>query len=385
MTYDFHLAHPCPHLTVEEEVLLGSDRVSLVPRQPIATSSRVRLTANGQTIPSGGVLAGAELVGSISGPFRIQKGSEKIEVRNRTKVLSTHLPVGTRVPTSEVVSLLNKLSLQGTLGITFEDRGYLAVLDTSESGPSSRISVRGLVAPSLGFVQYQTKGRVVYPTWGFADIPVIIATQGISGVRDISSKYVRFTSPIRGNPVFKLTYTTFQAGCRRCQSTGIENDFKVLASGDLLRVENEDKLNQGVLKIISTIRGSNPFHPEYGSDLLKRIGTKALDATALLINEDVSRAINVFRRTQDVQARYQEVTARERLGRVLSINTTPAPQHLTVFEVAVLATTASNTPVDIRTVYAAPGTAALAGSNGLSLGLDGFGLDPRTRTLPGID
>ena len=55
-----------------------------------------------------------------------------------------------------------------------------------------------------------------------------------------------------------------------------------------------------------------------------------------------------------------------------------------MFEVVVVAANASNVPVVISTVFAAPGTAALAGTNGLSLGLEGFGLDPRTRAIPGV-
>jgi len=382
MSFDFALAHPCPHLTLEEVVTLDSDRISLRPRQPIA-NSQVRLTAGDTVIPPTGVMTAASLTGSLSGPFRVLKGSERVLLQTRTQSLEVVLPTGARITTQAIVTLLTKaVQTAGVLLSVETQNGFLVVSDTFEQGTSSRVSVRGSAAAALGFGgQFQAKGKVTYPPWEFAEMPSLLTTSGLQ-VRTISSRYIRFTKPIRTNPIFRLTYTTVQARCRRCLSTGIENDFQVLSSGDFQRVRNEDKLNQGVLKILSTIRRSNPFHPEYGSDLLSRIGLKAIGPNVNTITEDVTQAVSLFQRIQEIQAKYQEVTARERLGSVLSITTTPAPQNPTVFEVVLSATTNANTPVVITSVYAAPGTAALAGSNGLSLGLDGFGLNPQTRTLP---
>lgn len=383
MSFDFGLAHPCPHLTIEETILLSQDRLTLQPRQTIA-SSRVRLTAGQTPIPPSGVFAPAELKGALSGPFRILKGSELLRMQNRTQTLELLLPLGSRITADAIVTAITKAALVAQVSISVRsDEGFLVFGDLLEQGPSSRLSVRGAAAGSLGFGgQYQAKGREVYPPWGFSEIPSLVSTKGLRQVRTISNRIIRFTKPIRQNPVFRLTYTTVQARCKRCLSTGIENDYQVLSSGSFLTVENEDKLNQSVLKILSTLRGSNPFNPEYGTDLLRRIGIKAIGPNVATITEDVSKAMVVLARTQEQLAKYQPVTPQERLGAVLSITTTPHPQNPTVFEVVLVATTNANTPVVIRTVYAAPGTAALAGSNGLSLGLDGLGLDPQTRTLP---
>lgn len=380
MSYDFGLAHPCPHLTIEEVVELEADKVSLKPKQPLA-NSRLKLSAGSVSVPPGGVWSSATITGSVSGPFRILKGSENLRLQNRTQTLEVVLPIGSRITAQTILSQLVKAAATANVSIGVEDQnGFLIFTDLSEQGPSSRVSVRGAVAGSLGFAhQYQAKGKEIYPPWDFAETPTLST---ISGVRSISSRYLRFTKPIRNTPIFRLTYTTIQTQCRRCLGTGIENDYKVLASGSFLEVRNEDKLNQGVLKIISTLKGSNPFNPEYGSDLLRRIGIKALGPNVNGITEDVTKAVLLFQKTQGIQSRFQEVTAQERLGSVLSITTTPAPRNPTIFEVVLVATTNANTPVVIRSVYAAPGTAALAGSNGLSLGLEGLGLDPRTQTLP---
>jgi len=382
MSFDFGLAHPCPHLTIEEVVVLETDRMSLLPKQPIA-SARLRLTAGSVLIPPSGVMSAAMLRGALSGPFRILKGSQQILLQTRTQSLTTPLPLGSRISTEAVASLLTKAAQTAAMNVEIRaEDGYLVLTDTSEQGPSSRVAVRGSAAAAVGFGgQFQARGHEIYPPWGFAEVPDVTTTLGLA-IRKISSRYIRFVRPLRTNPIFRLTYTTVQGKCRRCGSAGIENDFKVLSTGGFLLVRNEDKLNQGMLKILSTLKGSNPYHPEYGTDLLRRIGLKAIGPNVNTITEDVTKAASLFQRTQEIQARFQEVTAQERLGSVLSINTTPIPNNPTVFEVMLVATTNANTPVVIRTVYAAPGTAALAGSNGLSLGLDGLGLNPQTRTLP---
>jgi phage baseplate assembly protein W len=200
----------------------------------------------------------------------------------------------------------------------------------------------------------------------------------------VSARFPKFREPVRGNPVFKISYTTYQQYCRRCQGYGIENDYRIQAGGEPQTIGNENLLNQDVLKVLSTIKGSNPFHPEYGTNLLTRIGTKALGTGASSINEDIITALSVFQRLQTAAGKYQEVTPRQRLASILSINTTPADFDPTVFEAVIVAANAANVPVVITMVFAAPGTAALAGTNGLSLGLEGFGLDPNTRYLSGV-
>lgn len=388
MSFDFQLAHACPHLTVEEEVLLGTDRRSLQTRQPVASSSFVRITVNDQlTVPRDGLLSRAQLSGSMSGPFRIVQNENTITIQNRTQsVQNVVLPVGPRITTDQVVSVINAAFLNGQVSIVPQNvNGYLRLTDLSDQGTKSQVRVSGPAIAQVGFVhQVRARGKTVYPSWNFAEAPTISMTPGLSSVRNVSARYPRFTQPVKGNPVFKVSYTTYQQYCRRCQAFGIENDYLIAADGAPFTVINEDLLNQDVLKILSTIKGSNPFHPEYGTTLLTRIGAKALGSSAASINEDVVTALTVFQRLQEAAGQLQEITARQRLANVIAINTFPSEFDPTVFEVQVIAANASNVPVVISTVYAAPGTAALAGTNGLSLGLSGFGLDPRTGTIPGI-
>lgn len=387
MTFDFQLAHACPHLTIEEEVLLASNRRDLRTRQPVASSSHIRITANDEvTIPQDGLYSRAQITGSLSGPFRILKNEELLTVSNRTQtVADIVLPVGSRITADRVVTLVDAAVRNAGHRILMENiGGYLQLTDFSEEGLRSQIRISGSAATALGFInQTRARGRQVYPAWQYAERNVVQTTPGLV-VRTTPSRYPQFVEPVRGNPVFKISYTTFQQHCRRCQAYGIENDYRIAANGEPFLVRNEDLLNQSVLKILSTEKRSNPFHPEYGTLLLTRIGTKAIGGTSASINEDIVNSLNIFQRYQTLQGQYQEVTPRERLASLISVNTTPSSIDPTVFSVKIVASNAANVPVVITTVYAAPGTAALAGTNGLSLGLEGFGLDRRTRALPGI-
>lgn len=388
MSFDFQLAHACPHLTIEEEVSLGPDRRELRTRQPVASGSRIRITANDDvSIPQQGLLSQAQLSGASSGPFRIIKNENTITVSNRTQAVSDlGLPVGPRVTAARVVELLNAaFRNQGVSLLAENDDGYVVLTDLLDMGPASQVRVSGPAAPAIGFTQQiRSRGRTVYPSWTLAEREVVQSTPGLSSVRMVPGRFPKFNVIVKGNPVFKVTYTTYQAQCRRCQGFGIENDYRIGPNGEPSSVVNEDLLNQDVLKVLSTIKGSNPFHREYGTLLLTRIGNKALGAAATTVNEDVINALSVFQRLQTKVGQYQEITPRQRLASVVSINTVPAEFDPTVFEVVIVAANASNVPVVITTVFAAPGTAALAGSNGLSLGLEGFGLNPATRALPGV-
>ena len=382
MSTDFQIAFPCPHLTIEERVPLESDRRSLLTRQPVSSGSFVVMTANdGVNIPAEGLFSSGRVVASTAGPFNIRKGRNAVTLVNgKGHTSEIFLPVGTRVSTDRVVELLTAAVRNAGLGILIVNRnGGLAISDFDAAGQSSRIEVRGLAAESIGFThQIAARGQKVYPAWVMAEREELVNTVNINQFLQISTRYPQFVEPVRGNPVLKLTYATVQVRCRRCQTYAIENDYRFDQQGGAILIENENLLNQMLLKILTTRRGSNPFHTFYGSILLDQIGKKALSGSALAINEDVLRTIDTFKKLQTIQGKFQNITAKERLFRVLSVNVLPKADDPTVFLVNIVATNASGDPISISTVFATPGTAALVGSNGLSLGLGGFGLDSST-------
>lgn len=387
MTFDFRLGHVCPHLTVEEEVPLGSDRRSLITRQPVASANYVRITANNTIdVPSTGTQSRASLTGRSSAPFSIPTYAKTLVLLNQTTSLSISLPTGTRVSSGDVVRAIQTeiQTHQASFSVS-ERNGSLIFTDTLDQGPSSTLQVAGDAASRLGFdLQTRARGRLVFPGWDMAEQQVLNPYAGSDLPTILTARYPRFRGVVRSNPVFKVTYTTYRQFCLRCLSYGTENDYRTGQDGEYLEVRDDDKLNQDGIKILTTIRGSNPYHPEYGSNLLTRIGIKALGSGATLITEDVTRALTVLQRIQGITGKYQDLSPKETLQSILSVVTTPSTVDPTIFAVDIVVSNASSDPITINTVFSTPQSAALAGTNGLSFGLTERGINPNLRTLPGV-
>ena len=162
--------------------------------------------------------------------------------------------------------------------------------------------------------------------------------------------------------------------CPRCQATYVENDYRFDVAGEVITIENENLLYQACLKAILTIRGSNPYHPGYGSTLLSRIGSKQVRATAASLKEDVINTLSRVQSVQNGQRKFQQVQDRERLYRINTVTVRPSGDDPTVFFLDVSVTNGTGQPVQLSIVYSAPGAVALAGSNGQVLGLETTGL-----------
>jgi hypothetical protein len=371
---DFQLGFRCPHLVIEEPVGLGDDRRSLETMAPVASTQLVRVLANNQFyIPPQGLYSQAIIEGALSGPFRIIKYDEDLTVTSSTETKTVTLPRGLRVTTDTIVKLFRDV-LQDI--VVQNDRGYLVFADVAKIGPASRIRVSGRAYKSVGFRhQQQIRGRQVYPPW--------VLEKRVDTLPEVNrvdvythARFPKFIQPVKTNPHFKVTYTAPPSRCVRCRGTYIENDWRFNRLGEPLFIENDDLLYQAALKILLTERGSNPFHPQYGSLLVTRIGSKAVGAVAVLLNEDVRTAIARMQFLQKGQAKYQRVSLRERLYSVLAVDVRPHRNDQTAFLIDVVVTNASGEPVKISIVFSVPGAVALAGSNGQSLGLDTTGLTP---------
>ena len=362
MSKDFQIAFPCPHLVMEEVVSLESDRRSLLPKGPIASSNVVRILANDEVyIPSGGLYAQAQVVGSVSGPFRIAACDRTFTVRSSTETATFELPTGNRVATDTLVNLFRNRLADIAVEVV---RGHFVFTDAATAGLGSSILVSGSAAAALGFAdQRGARGRQLYPGWGLASAP-----------STVTGRYPKFVTALRTNPMLKLTYITEGYLCPRCSATFIENDYRFDVQGDSVLIQDENLLYQAALKILLTVIRSNPYHPSYGSAITSRIGAKAIGATASLVTGDVQTALANMQAMQSAQAQYQAVSAKERLYAVSSVRVTPSPDDPTVFEVDVVVSNASGDPVSISIVFTVPGVAALAGTNGLSLGLETTGI-----------
>ena len=384
MSQEIRIGFPCPHLIIEEPVLLGNDKSSLNTRAPIGNAGSVRVLANDtQYIPSEGLLSQASLCASKPGPYRIVRCSgttgddgNLLRIQTKTGTVEVRLPVGERVSLSDVQRSLRSSSAAFSLVAIGDSFGALRLTDLNSAGKESFLRVSGGGAGALGFTQTGARGALVYPGWTLAAKSDFFPGPRPSGYNLVPARYPKFNSPVVGNPTLKVTYAAMPERCPRCGGTYVENDWRFDFQGDVVQIENEDLLYQACLKAILTVQGSNPYHPKYGSKIANQIGAKAAGSSALLIREDVQTALQSVQNLQGSQRKYQSVSSRELLYRIDSVEARPSREDPTVFFVDVVVRNASNKPVSLSTVFSVPGTVALAGTNGQTLGLETTGINP---------
>ncbi len=385
MSKDIQIAWSCPHLTIEEKVSLGADRMSLQTRQPVGAAGTVRILVNNEIyIPQMGLSTPAELWSAVSGPYDIVTGKDTLTVScpAGTQTISMGVQSTTRYSAVQAVSEFKKRGLS-IVSVT-EANGHIVFTDPSTVGPDSFIKVSGTAATAFGFgapkggtvcegVEYQWRanGRLLFPGWSL-------------NVRadSITNRFPKFNDVISGSPVFKVTYTVPPQRCLRCGGTYVENDYRFDVEGQTVLIENENLLYQAALKILLTDRGSNVYHPWYGTYLRSRVGSKALAGVASLINEDVRRALQRVQTLQEQKAKYQVVSFKERLYTVLSVQVLPHSQDPSTYMIDVVVQNASAKPIDLSIVFTVPEVVALMGSNGLTLGNEIAGYSPNTIKLP---
>lgn len=364
MSMDVQLAHACPHTMVEEPVAIAADRQWLYSKSPIGSTNTVRVLANNEYyIPSSGLYSQAQLIGEFGGPFRIDSCTNQLVVQSSSETATISLPTGLVDVNTVVRFLVGALS---DVAVEVVSGNRILLTDTSAIGAESFLRLSGTAAAAVGFrSQKGAKGKMVYPPWG-----IIGSENGFGG------RYVKFAQPLMSNPDIKLTYVAPVQRCLRCGGTYIENDARFDLQGETIMVSNENLLYQAALKIILTRVRSNPFHPTYGSALTSRLGMKAVGATAMLLTQDVQQALSTMQDLQSKQSKYQTVTRQERLYSVMNVRVQAHETDPTVFLVYVVVSNASGEPVEISIVFSVSGVVALAGTNGLTLGLETTGLTP---------
>lgn len=379
MSQEIRAGYKCPHLVIEEPVALGADRRSLITKAPVANVDSVFILANDKEyIPPEGLYSSASISSSRPGPYQIQKCvgvsgplGNVLEISTSAGYVSIDLQTGERLTVSQIE---NQLRSATDIVIPSSDNGTLVLTDAGNPGLESFIRVSGTGADSLGFTQKGARGKEIYPSWTLdfrRDVNPVI---GPMNLVPTPARYPKFTRPLKGNPTLKVTYAAMANRCPRCSGTYVENDYRFDLQGDIVMIENENLLYQACLKAILTVQGSNPYHPLYGSKIMTRIGSKAVKASEMMIKEDVQ---NSLRRVQDLQrgqGKYQLVSDKERLYQIRNIQVTPDQNDPTVFKVSVTVQNGSNRPVVVDIVYSVPGAVALAGTNGLTLGLETTGL-----------
>jgi hypothetical protein len=96
----------------------------------------------------------------------------------------------------------------------------------------------------------------------------------------------------------------------------------VIKNGDFVIVENEDKLTQDILKLVSTQLGSNPFHPGYGSPISQiLIGTAELDFSEEVATNQLRASIEKLKDLQQKQIKQNQiVTPQEQISIIKDVS-----------------------------------------------------------------
>jgi len=324
MSFDRQIDQACPH-QVHEEVLFTEDDLRTVrPLRPIASAGSVRVWLNGQTspVPSFGTLLPAVLPGTRSGPFTYPTGSLLLRVNGAAP--QTILFPGATGESPERVARLCNVQVKGCRMTVSNQR---LMLTTDEAGRPSTLWLEPTpLATTLGFkAQREVRGQSLHPGW------VLVRDQNT--LDDRPTRLILFDKPLTAymNHV-EVSYSTIQQECRRCGGTGYEYDWRLTRKGNYVEVRDEALLIQEFLKDLLTIRGSNPFHGWYGSELIERIGSKIVDGALLqnLIASDVSQTFNLWQTVKKGQETVQRLSDEEYPYRLLSVRARQSQEDPTV-------------------------------------------------------
>lgn len=373
MSYDRKLEQVCPHMVVGEALFLNADRQSVRPLRPIASAASVRVRINGEVeIRATGHSVPAVAKGTLPGPFNVRSGvNDRLVVSvngGPDQVLVA--PAGLGVTAAALAKALSAAAK----GLQFRvSRRFQIQATTATRGPTARIhfKVGSTLAPTLGLSADKRlgglgrvvagrvyRGAEVIPAWSLVNDPNTLS--------DRPTRLIVFDSRLDSTSDFlEINYATVRQECRRCGGVGIENDWRYTAAGTLVTVRNADLLSQEVLKITYTEKGSNPFHPWYGTGLLEAIGRKMSDH-GLVHNMILSDLQQAFRRWQGIKREQEEipqaVSDEEYPFRLLVTNLEPDPSDPTIVYVNAVVQNRSSTPIQISRGLQLPQPLDLLGS-----------------------
>jgi hypothetical protein len=204
------------------------------------------------------------------------------------------------------------------------------------------------------------RGQQIFPSWSLINDP--------NTLNDRPTRLIVFDAPIDGtNDFFEINYVTVRQECRRCGGSGVENDWRYNSLGKVIETRNADLLVQEVLKGTYTVKGTNPFHTWYGTNLLEMIGKKAADR-GLVQNLILSDLQDSFRRWQSIKKQQEEVVGQfvsdeEYPFRLLVVNLEPDTQDPTIIFVnALIQNRTSNQPIQVTRGLKLPAPLDILGS-----------------------
>ena len=373
MSKDFQILGLCPHIIGEERATLAADRQTIVTSKPINGIGALQVQVNDQwMVPPQGIQSQAILTSSLKEPFQVVPGANTVTVQTGTARATVTFPVGYQTAASIVATMSAAAFPPGARAPVFiasSSNGYLTVTEPNSVSTASRILISGPAALGLGFgVQNGSVGKQVIPAWS------LYSRTFVGGLLPAAQRgyFLRFLAPVKQNFSYSITNPVAPNQCPRCLGTEIENDYQFDSTGAALTIVDTNLLYQMCLKAILTELKSNVYYPWYGTSLIQSIGTKAGPGSAQAIQQTIRTALTNVQNLQASQAKFQRVSAAERLYSIDQVQATQSPVDPTAFLVNVVVRSYSGAPIPaITIVYTAPGAFAIPGTNGLSAGTYG--------------
>jgi hypothetical protein len=344
MSFDRKIDQVCPHRVVEEALFLNTDYQTVRPLRPIASvvSTQVRIDGVAD-VPSMGIQVPATVVSSKPGPYTITQGvNDRLIVSidgGPDQVITAQS--GKKIATKDVVK-----NLSISEGVFDELHGRVR-LRTGRVGKTAFLHIKpgSTLTSVLGLVENRVfRGVKSVPGWSIVKDP--------NTLNDRPTRLIVFDQPLKGfSDYVELNYITIRQECRRCGGLGVENDWIYGKQGNTIEVRDEALLVQEILKLMFTVRGSNPFATWYGTLLVDTIGRK-LSAGGLVQNLIVSEITTAFSRWQSIKKQQEEsvgqfVSDREFPFQLLNVTVEQSTQDPTVIFVNASIQNRSGQPVDI--------------------------------------
>lgn len=181
------------------------------------------------------------------------------------------------------------------------------------------------------------------PVYGYSVVDVVFETNPLNPFQNPNlpiTKAIVFNKRMKSaDDFYELSYVTYLATCPKCNGTGFYFDWAVDELGQAVKIYDENKLLQDVVKGTYTIKGSNPFYLWYGTYFEALIGSKlsGIEQLKLVIAQDVNNFFSNLKDLQNQQARFQTVSDRERIQQLISVSVNiPDQNNPTLVEVSII-------------------------------------------------
>ena len=329
MSYDRLINQVCTHMVAEEALYVNPDRMTVLPQRPIASADSVWFRMNGvMTVPSQGVQTQGQVTSTLLGPYNIVSGSNDTLVYKVGNGATQTATIGAAMSVTPT-HLCNLLNAQLN-GIYFKVVGNQVQILTMGYGVGASFFIYGAstLASYLGIAtDHEYRGKQVTPGWTLITDPTLSL--------GVPTRLIRFDTPLSSVGDFvELFYATIRTECRRCGGTGVENDWRYGATGEVYQATDEALLLQEIQKLFYTVIGTNPFHTWYGTQLMEMVGKKIASGSLLqsMVVQDIYTAFSRWQsiKNQQEQRVGQYVSDGEYPFRLVAVDVQQSTQDPTV-------------------------------------------------------